>query len=227
MIRAKRAKKLARDAHRQRDGDARRETDRLHALDRPDRGDEAHDPLGGHRERIPAADDDVAHLRVGAQPRERGGERVERHRAVAAADHARARAEAAVDRAAIGRQEEDAIGIALDEMRRDLVRAFAERVDEVPRHVVALPRVGNALPAYGARGIVAVDEGQVVRRDADREPLALGAPRPFGLARSQRDRTREVVRRADRVPELPAPILVALARSASVEIGDGTRRERE
>ena len=110
--------------------------------------------LGGHRERIPAADDDVAHLRVAPQPRERRSERLEGHGAVAAADHARAGAEAAVDGAAVGRQEKDAIGVALHEMRRDLVRALAERIDEVARHLVALARVGDALLADRARGIV-------------------------------------------------------------------------
>ncbi len=34
--------------------------------------DDAHDPVGRHGEGIAAADDDVAHLGVGAQPRERG-----------------------------------------------------------------------------------------------------------------------------------------------------------
>ena len=55
------------------------------------------------------------------------------HGAVAGADHARARAEAAVDCAAVGRQEQDAIGVSLHEMRRDLVGPLAERVDEVAR----------------------------------------------------------------------------------------------
>ena len=63
---------------------------------------------------------------------ERGAERLERHGAVAAADHARPRAEAAVDGAAIGREEEDAVRVALHEVRRDLVRHLAERVGHVP-----------------------------------------------------------------------------------------------
>ena len=44
------------------------------------RRDEADDAVGRHRERIAAADDDVAHLGVGAQPRERRRERLERRR---------------------------------------------------------------------------------------------------------------------------------------------------
>ena len=70
-----------------------------------------------------------------------GAERLERHGALAAADHARARAEAAVDGAAIGREEQDAVGVALDEVRRDLVRDLAQRVGEVPGHLVGLARM--------------------------------------------------------------------------------------
>ena len=85
-------------------------------------------------ERIASADDDVPHLGVRAQIRERRRERLERHGAAAVADHPRAGAEAAVDGAAIGREEQRAIGVPLHEMRRDLVRDLAERVDEVPLH---------------------------------------------------------------------------------------------
>ena len=42
------------------------------------RRDEAHDAVGRHGERVAAADDDVAHLGVRPEPRERRRERLER-----------------------------------------------------------------------------------------------------------------------------------------------------
>jgi hypothetical protein len=83
---------------------------------------------------------------------------------------------------------------------RDLVSALAQRVDEVARDVVAFARVGDALLSDRARRVVAVDQRQVVGRNADRKPLAFGAKRAFDLALGQRQGAGEIVRGGDRVP---------------------------
>jgi hypothetical protein len=87
VVRAERPGKLARHAHRKRHRNARRKADRVHVRDRSDRRDEPREAIGRHRERIPAAHDDVAYLGVVANVRERRGERVERNGASSVADH--------------------------------------------------------------------------------------------------------------------------------------------
>ena len=164
------------------------------------------DPVSRHGERIAAAQDDVTDLGVRAQVRERRGQRLERHRAAAVADHARPRAEAAVHRAAIGREEQRAIGVPLHQMGGDLVRDLAERIDQIALDLQGFTSVGNALATDGAGGIVAVDERQVVRRDADGHPFARCAGRPFELAFGERERARELLHRGDGVARLPAPV---------------------
>lgn len=77
VVGAQGAYELAGHTHGERDGDPRREADRLDRTHGADGGDEAHDPVGRHRERVAAAHDDVAHLGVVAQPGERRLERGE------------------------------------------------------------------------------------------------------------------------------------------------------
>ena len=95
--------------------------------------------IGRHRERIAAAHDHVAHLRVRAEVGECRVERLERHRAAAVADDARTGAEPAIDGAPIRREEECPVGVALNEMRRDLVLDLAQRIGEIPVDLVGLP----------------------------------------------------------------------------------------
>ena len=105
---------------------------------------------------VPDYDLYVAHLRRRLDVREGALQVALVHAPLAGrADHARARAEAAVHGAAIGREQEDAIRIALHELRRDLVGFFAERVAEIARDLDRLLRAGHALEADRAARIVA------------------------------------------------------------------------
>src|SRR5690606_15961887 len=103
---------------------ASRQTDRLDAVDAADRRQELDDALGGCREGIAAADDQIADLWVLSQVVERGPQPRKAPSATAAADHAAARAEAAIHAAAIGHQKQRPIRVALDQLRGDLVRLF-------------------------------------------------------------------------------------------------------
>ena len=116
------------------------------------------EPIGAHDQRIAAAHDDVADLGVRGEPRERGREVLERARAAARADHARARAEAAVHRAAIGHEEERAVGVALTRSGATSCAFFAERIDEIAGDLAALVEVRHALPADGAARIAGIGE---------------------------------------------------------------------
>src|SRR5262245_44426822 len=94
VVRPQRFQELGADALRQDDRNARREPDRLDARDPAELSDELDDPIGGHDERITAAQDDVANLRVVPEIRKRLGELFERACAAAGADEAASRAKA-------------------------------------------------------------------------------------------------------------------------------------
>jgi hypothetical protein len=96
---------------------------------------------------------------VGREIRERWLELVERHGASAIADHARPRAETAVDRAAIGRQEKRTVGVSLDQMRSDLVDDLAERIFEIASSLFRFVGHRDALPTNGAVRIASIDQG--------------------------------------------------------------------
>ena len=134
-----------------RHGHARGEADRLDGGDGADATEEAIEALGRHGERVAAAHDDVADLGMRGDPCERGLEALERDGAAAVPDDPRTRAEPAVDGAAVGREEKDAIRIATHEMRRDLVVDLSQGVDEVARHLVGLVDPRDALQAHGTR----------------------------------------------------------------------------
>ncbi len=112
------------------------------------------------RERIAAADDHVAHIRVVSEIRERGLEPLERESAAARAHHAAPRAEAAVHGAAIGHEQQGAIGIAADQIRSDLVGLLAQRVAEIARRLDVLEGMRDDLTPDRAGGIVGIDEAR-------------------------------------------------------------------
>ncbi len=92
--------------------------------------------------------------------------------------------------------------------------------------MLAFAGVGDALLANGTRRVVAIDERQVVRRDADGEALALGAARALELLGRQRERLRELVGGGDGVPQLPAPVVTG-AREGVAALRRAERGERE
>ncbi len=96
----------------------------------------------------------------------------------AATDDAAARAEPAIDRAAIGREQECAIRVALDQFRRDLVRFLAQWIAQIAFDLAAFERVRHHLFPDRALFVVRIAQGQVVGRDRDRQAGALAASAP-------------------------------------------------
>src|SRR5690349_19126951 len=93
MMDAQSVEQFGVDALRQNDGDARGETDRFDACDTAQGGEYSCDAVAVHAERIAAAHDDVADVRMGAQVSERRLQALEGARPAAVADHATARTE--------------------------------------------------------------------------------------------------------------------------------------
>ena len=90
--------------------------------------------------------------------------------------------------------------------RIDLVLDFSERIDHVTGDLARLEDARDALQADRARRIVTVAERQVVRRDRDRQPLALGAAGALELVRRQLEDLREILDAARGGAELRVPV---------------------
>ncbi len=129
---AERGGKFRRDALGRDDRHAGVEAHHLHMADRADVGDQRGDAARSEDERIAARDDDLEDFRPRADIGERRGDVLGRHRA-ALPDRLAAEAEAAVDRARGNKLQKHAVGIAVDEAGRDLMRVVADRVGALVR----------------------------------------------------------------------------------------------
>jgi len=114
-------------------------------------------------------------FRVCLDPREGGLERRHGPGSTTVSNEPGSRAEAAVHATAIGGDEQNAIGIALNQVRGDLVGLLAERVAQVALGRDRFFGPGNALAADWARWIRGVAEREVIRRDRNRQPRSLSA----------------------------------------------------
>src|SRR5690554_2745100 len=122
--------------------------------------------------------------------------------------HPGARAEAAIDGAAIGREEEDAIGIAADEIGGDFMLHLAERIVEIARRLDRFFFARDDLPPDGAFGIIPVHEAHIIGRDAHREAALEGADHPSALRVCEREMGLDSGKIANRPPRLTSPRLV-------------------
>ena len=93
----------------------------------------------------------------------------------AIAHEAGPRAEAAIDAAAIGGHEEDSIRVASNQVRRDFVSLFTQRVAEVALRGDRLLGPRDALAPNWAIGVDRVTKCEIVRRDRDGQPGGHGA----------------------------------------------------
>ena len=132
------------------------------------------------------------------------------------AHQAAARAVAAVGRAGVERQEEHAVGVAVDQTLDDAGAVLAAGIGHVPaaHHELALLR--HDLEADRAGGIVRIDQRREVRGDRDRKLLARQQkPSPFRLG--QIEQALELIETGETMTHLPAPIVPVIGIIGLVE----------
>ena len=169
--------------------------------DRPQLLEEVLDPPVREHEGIAAREGDVPDLGVLPDVGERRVELAERD-LLGIAHLAAPRAEAAVGGAHRADQEEDAIGIAVGDVRHRGVGVLAERVDDPVHHLVLLGRRDVLPPERVAR---LLDELEHVGRDAEVEPV----DRPlhgFPVDVLDPEALDELVDRGDRLAETLLPV---------------------
>ena len=161
-------------AHRAGHRDAGAEADHLYRRDRRDLGEQLLEPGVGEQEGVAARDQHVAHLGVLAQV----GDGLAQGRAIelalTAAGEPAPRAVAAVDRAAIGGQEQHAVGIPMHDGRRRAGQVLLQRVRELPGPDQRLVGQRDGLPSNRAERVPPIDQREVVGRDAESEDLRRG-----------------------------------------------------
>jgi hypothetical protein len=204
-VAAKQGRERLRHPHRKRHRHPSPDADHLHVGNRPELAQQRVQPLVDQQQRIAARDQHVPHLAMGAHVLDafRPGLTAQ-HRLPAPRDAA-AGAVAAVGRAAVEREEQHPVGILVDDRRNWPVRILAERVAQLTRADPRLGPGGDRLHPHRTERVLAVDQRQVVRRDAQPEHLPrLLAPAP--LVVGQRHQARELLQRANGVAHLPAPV---------------------
>ena len=138
----------------------------------------------GEKERVTAGEEDVADFSVRGEVfvdrLEVGLEFLLAH----SADHAAARAVAAVAGASVGDEEEDAVGITVYESGHGHVRVLAAGVGHFAGGDDGFAGARDDLAADRAVGVVRLDEVEVVRRDGEGQ-LVAGEEEPFTFVGGQ------------------------------------------
>ena len=161
--------------------------------------------LVGEQQRIAAGEKHVAHLRVRLDVAE--SLLVFRVEVVVlrVADEPAARAIAAIGGAAVGDEEQHAVGITVDEAGHGGVFVLAERVEHLARGNHHLVTARDELLAQRAIGVPAVDEVEKIRRDRERK-LLVGEEATGFLGRRECHMPLELLHRRDAVLQLPSPV---------------------
>ena len=154
---------------RQEDRDARADAQKFDVRNRAQPAQQIFQLLIAQQQRVAAAQQHVADFRmlrdVCDLPVEFGMEIV----AAGVADQPRARAITAIRGAAVGDQEQHAVGIAMHEAGHGRMRIFAARVAHFPRRGVRFLDARNDLPADRAIFIRRINQVEKIRRDGERE----------------------------------------------------------
>ena len=122
------------------------------------------------------------------------------------ADHARARAVAAVGRTEVESQEQHPIRIAMHEPRHGTVTVFTERVVRFARGPQKLVLGRNDRAAERLLRIVRIEQAHVIRGDADGQHRA-PFDQPLALVLGEDQHLFELRLRPDTIARLPAPIV--------------------
>ncbi len=202
---AQRAAQLVVDAHRQADRDAGADADDLDVRDGADALEQIEEPLRGKEQRVASGDEHVPHLRMRAQVRERFLQLLAGDAALVTAGDAPARAVPAVDAAVVEGEQEDAVGVLVDDGAHGPVQVLAERVAQLALVPGGFRAHGDGLHAHRAEGVRRVDQREVVRGDAQPEDAARVEAAAL-LVLAERHESLQVLERAHRMAQLPAPV---------------------
>ena len=166
---------------------------------------------------IAAGDEDVANLRRAADVVELGLELAAVEVLGRVADDPAPRAVAAVARA-LGRDEQqDPVGVAVDEAGDRGVAVLGEGVLHHPREGAQLRADRDDLAADRVVGIVGIDERDEVGRDV--HPELVGRREPLALVVGQVEDLLEILERVEPLRELPAPVVPLLVRNVLPDPG--------
>ncbi len=143
-----------------------------------ERRDDRAEPARRQHQRIPAAENDLPDLGMGADKVECPGELGGRERAPSP-DHLATEAETAIDRTDMQRLEQDAIGIAMHDALDRAMGVVADRVGDLLRPRRKLGRMRQILPGNRIARISGIDQlgdvGGERQRVAGGDVLELGA----------------------------------------------------
>ena len=156
--------------------------DDFDVIDRPEPDHDVADPPRRQGKRIAAGEDHLPDLRPRRDIGERGVQRLRGEIGrTARPDHGAAKAEAAVDRAAVEKLQQRAIGIAVNDPLDRAERRIADRVFALLRARKQFGQIGDELARDRVARIRAIDQPGDRRRNADgvalRDRLDLGPPR--------------------------------------------------
>ena len=198
---------LRRDALRQEDRYPRADAQKLHVRDRAQTAQQMFQLLVAEQQRVAAAQQHVAHLRMAADvldlPVELGMEIV----AAGVAHQPRPRAIPAIRRAPVRHQEQHPVGITVHQARHRRMRVLAARVAHLPRRDVRFLDARDDLPANRAVLVGRVNEVEEVGRDGQRQ-LVIGQRRAGDfLRRQRRHQPLELLDGGNAVLELPVPVV--------------------
>lgn len=195
------------DALGQKDRNTRADADKFHVRNRPQRGEQLVQFVIAEKQRIAAAQENVADFRVLTDIVQLI--RKTRMEIVSAriADQPRTRAITAIGRAAVGDQEQHAVGIPMHQARHRRVRVFAARIGHFPRCRVGLLQPRDDLPTDGTMFIRRIDQVEKIGRDGERQ-LVIGQLRAGVFLRRQRGhQPRQLFEPGDAVLKLPVPVV--------------------
>ncbi len=184
------------------DGDSGADANEFEVGDLAEAGEDFIEFPGGEEEGVAAGEEDVADLRVFLQVLV-GGFVVHFELLIAgSADDAASGAVAAVGGAAVGDEEEDAIGVAVDEAGYGHVGVFAAGVGHFGGVFPGLFDSGDDLSTDGIERVAWIDEIEVVGGDGGGE-LGAGEEYAGALFIGEGDAAFDVLEAADAVFQLP------------------------
>ncbi len=170
--------------------------------------------------RVAAGKKDVAHFGVFFEIFERGFELGVEFLFADATDDTGAGAIAAVARATIGHEKEDAIGVTMDEAGHRHVRIFPARVRHVVRRRPGFLDPRDDLTPDRAIRIVAFDQVEKMRRDREGE-LVAREQNARALFFGEDEMLLELRQGGDAILELPFPVIPELGRDIREVTGRG------
>ena len=198
---------LGRDSLRQKDRDARADAEKLHMPDRAQPAQQVLQLFVAEQQRVPAAEQHVAHFRVLADVLYLAIELRVKIVARRIAHESRPGAITAVCRAAVGDEEEHPVRIAMHQSGHRRMRIFAARIAHFPWRVVCFFDPRNDLPADGAVFIRRINQVEKARRDGQGQFRVGQFGAGIFLRRERWHQPLELFERSDAVFELPAPVV--------------------